>query len=72
MRDDGPPASSGASGKKNLTRPRPTRPPPSWAAMKNRADAGAMPAKVAEKIRPTFTAGFANDVELVNQYAAPI
>jgi len=40
--------------------------------MKNRADAGAMPAKVAEKIRPTFTAGFANDVELVNQYAAPI
>jgi hypothetical protein len=40
--------------------------------MKNRADVGAMPAKVSEKIRPTVTAGFANEVELVNQYAAPI
>ncbi len=33
---------------------------------------GAMPAKVSEKIRPTVTAGLAKDVELVNQYAAPM
>ena len=31
-----------------------------------------MPAKVSEKMRPTVTAGLANDVELVNQYAAPM
>src|SRR4029450_6557390 len=66
------PAVAGASGKKKLPRRRPTSPPASWAAMKNRADVGAMPAKVSEKIRPTVTAGFAKDVELVNQYAAPI
>ena len=28
---------------------------------------GAMPAKLSENIRPTVTAGLANDVELVNQ-----
>src|ERR671927_112557 len=33
---------------------------------------GAMPANESENIRPTVTAGLANDVELVNQYAAPI
>jgi hypothetical protein len=31
-----------------------------------------MPANVSENIRPTVTAGLANDVELVNQYAAPM
>ena len=31
-----------------------------------------MPAKVSENIRPRETAGLANDVELVNQYAAPM
>ena len=31
-----------------------------------------MPAKVSVNIRPTVTAGLANDVEDVNQYAAPI
>ena len=31
-----------------------------------------MPAKVSENIRPTVTAGLANEVELVNQYAAPM
>ena len=73
MRDNGPAGGRlGASGKKNLTKPSPTSPPTSWAAMKNRADVGAIPAKVSEKIRPTVTAGFAKDVELVNQYAAPI
>jgi tetratricopeptide (TPR) repeat protein len=36
------------------------------------ADVGAIPAKVSENIRPTVTAGLAKDVELVNQYAAPM
>ena len=36
------------------------------------ADAGAMPAKVAENIRPIVIAGLAKLVEAVNQYAAPI
>jgi hypothetical protein len=31
-----------------------------------------MPANVSENIRPIATAGFANEVELVNQYAAPM
>ena len=41
-------------------------------AMNAGADTGAIPANVSEKIRPTVTAGLANDVELVNQYAAPM
>ena len=40
--------------------------------MKPGAEPGAIPAKVSEKIRPTVTAGLANDVLLVNQYAAPM
>jgi hypothetical protein len=36
-------------------------------AMNATAEPGAMPAKVSEKMRPTVTAGFAKDVELVNQ-----
>jgi hypothetical protein len=43
-----------------------------WAAMNGRTDAGAIPAKVLEKIRPMVTAGLANDVEEVYQYAAPM
>ena len=31
-----------------------------------------MPANVSEKIRPIVTAGLANEVEEVNQYAAPM
>ena len=31
-----------------------------------------MPANESENIRPTVTAGLANDVEDVNQYAAPM
>ena len=45
----------------------PSRPPTSWAPTKPGTDAGAMPANVSEKIRPTVTAGLANDVEAVNQ-----
>jgi hypothetical protein len=33
---------------------------------------GAMPAKLSLNIRPSAAAGFANDVEDVNQYAAPM
>ena len=33
---------------------------------------GAMPANVSENILRTVTAGFARDVELVNQYADPM
>ena len=40
--------------------------------MKPGTEPGAMPAKVSEKMRPTVTAGLANEVELVNQYAAPM
>ena len=40
--------------------------------MKPGAEPGAIPAKVSENIRPTVTAGLANDVLLVNQYAAPM
>ena len=48
------------------------RVPTIWAAMKPGADSGAIPAKLSENIRPIVTAGLANDVELVNQYAAPM
>ena len=40
--------------------------------VKAAADPGPIPAKVSENMRPTVTAGLANDVELVNQYAAPM
>ena len=46
--------------------------PANWAAMKGRMPPGAMPAKVSESARATVTAGFANDVDAVNQYAAPM
>jgi hypothetical protein len=44
--------------------------PTSWAAMKATTPAGAMPAKVSDNERATVTAGLANDVDAVNQYAA--
>jgi hypothetical protein len=40
--------------------------------MKPGAEAGAIPAKVSEKMRPTVIAGFAKLVELVKKYAAPM
>ena len=40
--------------------------------MNSGAEAGAMPAKVSENIRPIVTAGLAKEVELVNQYAEPM
>ena len=43
-----------------------------WAAMKAGAEAGAIPAKVSENIRPTVIAGLAKLVEEVKKYAAPI
>jgi hypothetical protein len=42
-------------------------PPTSWAITNAGADAGAIPAKVLEKIRPMLIAGLAKLVELVNQ-----
>ena len=50
----------------------PTASPTSWAATKAGTEEGAMPAKVSVKMRPIVTAGLANEVELVNQYAAPM
>src|SRR6266567_1435693 len=49
-----------------------TRSPTSWAVTKPGTDDGAMPANVSLKARPTVTAGFANDVDEVHQYAAPM
>jgi hypothetical protein len=46
MRDDGPVGGRRGVGEEDLTKPRPTSPPASWAPMKNMADVGAMPAKV--------------------------
>ena len=41
--------------------------PASWAMMNKGADTGAMPAKVLDRLRATVTAGFANEVDAVNQ-----
>ena len=46
--------------------------PSNCMSTKGGTELGAMPAHVFENIRPTVTAGFANAVELVNQYAAPM
>ena len=43
-----------------------------WAAMKPGTEAGAIPAKVAENIRPMVMAGLAKLVEDVKKYAAPM
>ncbi len=42
-------------------------PPTSWAATNGATDAGAIPAKVSLKTRPTVTAGLAKQVDEVNQ-----
>src|SRR5262249_47836155 len=46
--------------------------PTSWAMMNAATPGGDIPAKVFESNRAMVTAGFANDVEDVNQYAAVI
>ena len=45
----------------------PRRAPMIWAGIKAAALAGAIPANVSVKMRPTVTAGFAKEVEAVNQ-----
>lgn len=52
------------------TSPNPTTPPISWAVTKPATDAGAIPANLSVEALPTVTAGLANDVDNVNQYAA--
>jgi hypothetical protein len=47
-------------------------PPMIWAPMKLGTDDGAMPAKVAENIRPMVMAGLAKLVDEVKKYAAPM
>ena len=49
-----------------------TVPPTIWAAMNDGTEDGAMPAKVAENIRPMVIAGLAKLVEDVKKYAAPM
>ena len=44
--------------------------PASWAPTNGATSTGRMPAKVAVRLRATVTAGLANDVDAVNQYAA--
>ena len=65
-------AARAAEGNRIRRRPRPTAAPASCARTNAGTEDGAMPAKVSLKMRPTVTAGFAKDVEQVNQYAAPI
>src|ERR1700712_4138736 len=60
------------AGVRSRIRLRPMAAPMSWARMNPLTEAGAMPAKVLEKIRPTGMAGFGKPVELVIKYAAPI
>jgi hypothetical protein len=45
-------------------------PPKSWATMNPGASTGRMPVKVSDAARARVTAGLANEVEAVNQYAA--
>ena len=45
-------------------------PPPTWATMKGGTSLGRMPAKVSLSDLAIVTAGFAKDVDAVNQYAA--
>lgn len=51
---------------------RPDACPTSWAATKPGTLAGEMPPKVSLNILPKAAAGLANEVEAVNQYAAPM
>ena len=43
--------------------------PTTWETTKNGASAGRIPANVSVSVRATVTAGLANDVDAVNQYA---
>ena len=72
MRDDGAIGGDRRVGEQKPHQASPTAPPTSWAPTNRGAEPGAMPAKVSENIRPMVTAGLANEVELVNQYAAPM
>ena len=68
-----PAASAGVmAGYSALITPAARMPPMICAAMKLGTDDGAIPAKVAENIRPMVMAGLAKLVEEVKQYAAPI
>lgn len=60
-------ALSAASGYRATTSANPAAAPTICAATNGATDAGAIPAKLSENIRPTVTAGLANEVELVNQ-----
>jgi hypothetical protein len=57
-------------GDSHLNRNVAARAPASCAAMKSGTSCGRIPAKVSENARAMVTAGFAKDVEAVNQYAA--
>ena len=50
----------------------PANAPKIWAATKLRAPSGAIPQNELVNILATVTAGFAKDVDAVNQYAAAI
>ena len=50
----------------------PTIAPTTWKTTKAGTDPGAIPAKVSLNARPMVTAGFAKDVDDVNQYADPM
>jgi plastocyanin len=52
---------------RNSARPTASRPPTTWATTKAGTELGAMPAKVSLRVRPTVTAGLANEVDEVNQ-----
>jgi hypothetical protein len=59
-------------GKSQLNKKVAAKAPANCAAIKAGASASRMPAKVLVAVRASVTAGFANEVEAVNQYAAVI
>lgn len=63
-------AASGKEGTSHRNRKVAARAPHTCAAMKSGASAGRTPANVSESERASVTAGLANEVEEVNQYAA--
>ena len=63
-------ADSGRDGTSQRNRPVAAAAPSSCATMKPGASTGRIPANVSEAARASVTAGFAKDVEAVNQYAA--
>jgi hypothetical protein len=65
------PPTSPTRGYSTSSNPMPTSRPTSCAITKPGTGDGAIPANVSVKARPIVTAGLANDVEDVNQYAAP-